>query len=192
MVVVIVSFGHINNITFKKAFGEIKTFTTVMGKYIHLQDKNSNAFSRKAQNNYFTPGLKIHAHYHDYHMGAGAFFGKRAFAVMYNGFKVQHHAMEFNKTYMFGIGKHFGDLDVSLHYVYQEATELPINNDNVKAKNLILQVAYRFRNDPKGLKAINSSLFKNRKKRLLKFFIANSKYSGAVNGCDANFCGTNH
>jgi len=34
--------------------------------------------------------------------------------------------------------------------------------------------------------------FKNRKKRVLKFLIANSKYSGAVNGCDANFCGTNH
>ena len=45
---------------------------------------------------------------------------------------------------------------------------------------------------PEGLKAINSSMFKKRKKRLLKFFIANSKYSGAVNGCDANFCGTNH
>ena len=48
------------------------------------------------------------------------------------------------------------------------------------------------KNDPKGLKAVNSPLFKKRKKRLLKFFIANSKYSGAVNGCDANFCGTNH
>lgn len=45
---------------------------------------------------------------------------------------------------------------------------------------------------PEGLKAINSATFKKRKKRLLKFFIANSKYSGAVNGCDANFCGTNH
>ncbi len=43
-----------------------------------------------------------------------------------------------------------------------------------------------------ALKAISGSLFKKRKKRLLKFFIANSKYSGAVNGCDANFCGTNH
>ncbi len=44
----------------------------------------------------------------------------------------------------------------------------------------------------KGIAAVNSALFKKRKKRLLKFFIANSKYSGAVNGCDANFCGTNH
>ena len=45
---------------------------------------------------------------------------------------------------------------------------------------------------PEALTALNSSMFKKRKKRLLKFFIANSKYSGAVNGCDANFCGTNH
>lgn len=45
---------------------------------------------------------------------------------------------------------------------------------------------------PQALTSLKSSLFKKRKKRLLKFFIANSKYSGAVNGCDANFCGTNH
>jgi len=130
--------------TFKKAFGEIKTFTTVLGKYIHLEDKNSNPFSANAKNDYFTPGLKIHAHYDEYHMGAGAFFGKRAFAVMHNGFKVQDHAMEFNETYMLGVGKHFGDLDVSLNYVYQVATEIPINNENVKVKNVIFQLGYRF------------------------------------------------
>ncbi len=48
------------------------------------------------------------------------------------------------------------------------------------------------KDQPEALKAFNGPLFKKRKKRLLKFFIANSKYSGAVNGCDANFCGTNH
>ena len=48
------------------------------------------------------------------------------------------------------------------------------------------------KDQPKALKTFNSSHFKKRKKRLLKFFIANSKYSGAVNGCDGNFCGTNH
>lgn len=48
------------------------------------------------------------------------------------------------------------------------------------------------KDNPEGLKAVSSSLFKERKKRLLKFFIDNSKYSGAVNGCDANFCGTVH
>ncbi len=130
--------------TFKKTFAEIKTFTTVFGKYIHLQNKNSSRFSANARNNYFTPGIKLHAHYHDYHMGAGAFFGKRAFAVMHDGFKVQHHAMEFNETYMLDVGKYFGDVGVSLKYIYQVAEELPIHNDNVKVKNLILQVAYRF------------------------------------------------
>ena len=46
------------------------------------------------------------------------------------------------------------------------------------------------KDEPEGLKAVKNPLFKNRKDRILKFFIKNSKYSGAVNGCDANFCGT--
>lgn len=48
------------------------------------------------------------------------------------------------------------------------------------------------KNKPKGLVSLKSSLFKLRKKRLLKFFVKNSKYSGVVHGCDANFCGTRH
>jgi len=44
--------------------------------------------------------------------------------------------------------------------------------------------------EPEGLKSLKSSAFKKRKERILKFLIDNSKYSGAVNGCDANFCGT--
>ena len=48
------------------------------------------------------------------------------------------------------------------------------------------------KDSPEGLKAVNSSLFKQRKDRLLKFFIDNSKFSGTVHGCDANFCGTVH
>ena len=130
--------------TFKKDFNEFKTSTKLIGKYIHLQDRESNPFSANAKENYFTPGVKFHAHYHDYHMGAGAFFGKRVFAVMNDGFKVQHHAMEFNKTYMLGFGKHFGAADLTLKYVYQEATEIPINNENVKVQNIILQFGYRF------------------------------------------------
>ncbi|GIT97213.1 hypothetical protein [Sulfurovum sp. TSL1] len=45
---------------------------------------------------------------------------------------------------------------------------------------------------PEALASLKNSLFQKRKKRLLKFFIDNSKFSGAVNGCDANFCGTVH
>lgn len=45
---------------------------------------------------------------------------------------------------------------------------------------------------PEALSSLKSSLFQDKKERLLKFFIDNSKFSGAVNGCDANFCGTVH
>jgi hypothetical protein len=48
------------------------------------------------------------------------------------------------------------------------------------------------KNDPKGLASLKNSLFKHNRKRLLKFFINNSKYSGKVHGCDGNFCGTHH
>ncbi len=44
----------------------------------------------------------------------------------------------------------------------------------------------------KGLASLKSSLFKSKKKRLKKFFMKNSKNSGVVHGCDANFCGTHH
>ena len=66
------------------------------------------------------------------------------FAVMHDGFKVQHHAMEFNETYMVGFGKHFGDVDLNLKYVYQNASEIPINNDNVKVQNVGLVLRYHF------------------------------------------------
>jgi len=45
---------------------------------------------------------------------------------------------------------------------------------------------------PEALSTFKGPLFKKRKERLLKFFIKNSKFSGSVHGCDANFCGTNH
>ena len=46
--------------------------------------------------------------------------------------------------------------------------------------------------EPKALKSLKSALFKKRQKRLKKFFVNNSKFSGKVHGCDANFCGTHH
>jgi len=45
---------------------------------------------------------------------------------------------------------------------------------------------------PKALASLKDNRFVNRKKRLLKFFMHNSKFSGTVHGCDANFCGTHH
>lgn len=45
---------------------------------------------------------------------------------------------------------------------------------------------------PEALANLKIGRFKNHKKRILKFLINNSKYSGSVHGCDANFCGTHH
>ncbi len=130
--------------TLRKKFNSILTKATVIGKYLHLENKNSNNFSQNADNDYFTAGLKLHAKYNKFHLGAGAFWGKRIFGVMNDGFRVQHHAMEFNKTYMFGIGRQFGKTDLKLRYIYQEATEVPIHNENVTLSNIILQLTFYF------------------------------------------------
>ncbi|MEA1952888.1 MAG: hypothetical protein U9O24_00660 [Campylobacterota bacterium] len=129
---------------FKKSFGQLHTSIILLGKYIYLNDRESNNFSKNANQSYFTPGVKLHAHYQEYHFGLGAFFGKRVFAVMNDGFKVQHHAMEFNKTYMFGVGRHFENIDINLKYIYQNATEIPISNRNVKVQNIGLIMRYSF------------------------------------------------
>ena len=48
------------------------------------------------------------------------------------------------------------------------------------------------KDEPKALKSLKSALFQHKKKRILKFLVNNSKFSGSVHGCDANFCGTHH
>ena len=58
-----------------------------------------------------------------------------------------------------------------------------------KTKGKLLSI---HKGEPKAIKTLKSSLFKKREKRLLKFFVNNSKFSGKVHGCDANFCGTHH
>jgi len=127
--------------TFKK--GGVKT--TLIGKYIHLKDKESNNFSKKAKTDYFTGGLKLHSHYNGFHLGAGAYVGKRVFAVMKDGFKVQHHAMEFKESYMLGVGHALGkDVVAHVRYGYHKAKEIPIDNDNVKVKNLSFDLVYKF------------------------------------------------
>ncbi len=115
-----------------------------IGKYIHLNNNDSNPFSNNAKDDYLTIGLKTHIDYDGYHLGIGGFFGKRAFAVMFDGFRVQHHAMEFKNSYMIGLGRTFGDAEIKFKYVYQTATELPILNENVKVQNLIAEFNYKF------------------------------------------------
>ena len=127
-----------------KNFGDIQAHATFMLKYIHLADKNSNNFSKNAKKDYLTPAIKVHLHRGDYHLGAAVFLGKRIFGVMQEGFFVQHHAMEFDETYMLGISKDFGTMTAKIKYVHQNAEEIPIHNENVKADSIVLQLKVTF------------------------------------------------
>jgi hypothetical protein len=130
---------------FKYSFKKSSLKTTLIGKYIHLKDKNSNNFSKNAKTDYFTAGVKFHSHYNGYHLGAGAYLGKRIFAIMKEGFKVQHHAMEFEESYILGIGHSIGENVIAhIRYGYHKAKEVPIDNDNVKVRNLSFDMIYKF------------------------------------------------
>jgi hypothetical protein len=142
----LIDYQHFNvyQSDFKFIIGKrIKSF--IIGKYINLDSKNSNSFSRNAKSSYFTLGLKLHTKYNRFRFGAGSFLGKRAFAIMGDGFRIQHHAMEFKSTYMYGVGYSFNkNLSANLRYIYQKAKELPINNDNVKVESLFFSILYNF------------------------------------------------
>jgi len=121
---------------------------TLMAKYIALDDYTNAIFNPNntsgAQDDYTTVGFKVHGGYRGFHGGFGAWFGKRMFAVMNDGYAVQHHAMEFDQSYFMGVGKKFNDLNVMLKYSHQEATELPQNNPNVEANSYTLMLTYKF------------------------------------------------
>ncbi len=114
-----------------------------MLKYIHLTHKKSNSFSRHAKTDYLTPGFKLHFQQKDIFWETGAFFGKRAFAVIHNGFAVQHHAMEFKESYMIAVGKEWKRWRLYLNYHYLKADELPRLNRNVTVQNVVLGLRYR-------------------------------------------------
>ncbi len=113
-------------------------------KYINIDEENQNKFTKNAKDDYLTTGIKLHAHYKSYHFGAGAYFGKRVFAIMDDGFKVQHHAMEIKETYALGVGKVFSPFIVRFQYIYQKATELSIQNPNVKVDTFRFVGNYKF------------------------------------------------
>ncbi len=130
--------------THKMFFDNYNLTLIGIGKYIHLSDKDSNTFSKNAKEDYLSIGIKAHLDYDVYHIGVGGFFGKRAFAVMFDGFRVQHHAMEFENSYRIGIGRTFGNVEVKLKYVHQKAIELPMLTENVKSQNIITEFNYKF------------------------------------------------
>jgi len=128
----------------KKKFSDVMFKGALIGKYSYLQDRLSNNYTKKTEQEYFTFGAKIHAEYDDWHMAAVGYVGDRIFAVMNEGLRVQHHAMSFDKSYMFSVGKEFDDVFVNLRYIKQYATEVPVDNEGVEMTNIALSVAYTF------------------------------------------------
>ncbi len=132
------------SITSNYTIEDINLKATLLGTFISLKDKDQSTFSSNAQENYFTSAIKLHAHYKTFHVGVGAYIGKRAFAVMNEGFKIQHHAMEFDRTYALGFGKTFKPFVLRAQYIYQRAEELPNKNENVSINILRLIANYKF------------------------------------------------
>ena len=50
---------------------------------------------------------------------------------MNDRFKLQHHAMEFDRTYAAGVGKDIGKAVLRLQYIYQRAEDIPMKNKDV-------------------------------------------------------------
>ena len=120
-------------------------FRAVLGaKYIHLDNKNSNSFSKNAKNSYTTAKIQCKLDYNGFSLLGGALFGKRVFSIMKDSYAWQHHAMEFYKTYMGSVATKGDRWHIALHYSYQKAKELPINNDNVTVENIGVAFMYRF------------------------------------------------
>jgi hypothetical protein len=129
---------------FKTRIDEVRLKLTSLTHYIAMEDYTHDPFSKNADKNYLSSALKLHLHYKTYHLGAAAYMGKRLFAVMDEGMKIQHHAMEFDRTYAAGLGKDFGNFTVRLQHVYQRAEEIPMQNKNVTVRNTKAIVNYRF------------------------------------------------
>jgi hypothetical protein len=125
----------INNINFK-----LKSIT----KYINIDEKTPSLFTKFANDSYITTGAMLHAHYKSYHLGLGGYKGKRVFAVMSDGFKIQHHAFEIDKTYVLSLGKTVSNFVFRTQYIYQRGTELPAQKDNVTIDNLRFVINYKW------------------------------------------------
>lgn len=129
---------------------KIKGKLTVGTKFIKIDGDtyNPDAPAPKQydfyEKDYNTNFVKIGLNYNGYTAGLGAFFGKRMFTVLDNGAKVQHHAMEQDKTYMLSVGKKFKNFDVVAKYSFQNGNELPEKQTDVDTKVTSLMLKYKF------------------------------------------------
>ena len=88
--------------------------------------------------------LNLNANYNGFILGLGVINGDRLFSVQEDGLKVEHHALEQNKTYLVSLGKKFQNIDVITKYIYSNSKELPENRDDVSSKFFTFGLNYKF------------------------------------------------
>lgn len=133
----------------KRKSGKFLNSAKVIAKNIIINDYQNTIFSPKSKfiqtkNDYLTVGIMFGTKYQDYFGKMGVFIGDRLFAVMNQGYMVQHHAMEVGNSMMLAIGKDFKNITATFRYNQHTATSIPANNENIELKMGTLIVKYKF------------------------------------------------
>ena len=134
------------DLTFVKKFklDNINLEAQLGSKYININGQNYGNYILK--DNYFLSYfLNLNANYNGFIFGLGFMNGDRLFAIQEDGLKVEHHALEQNKTYMVSLGKKFKNIDLISRYIYSNSNELPENRNDVKSQFVSLGLNYKFR-----------------------------------------------
>lgn len=112
-------------------------------KYIDINGEKYQNYILE-DNYYMSYFLNLNANYNGFILGLGVINGDRLFSVQEDGLKVEHHALEQNKTYLVSLGKKFQNIDVITKYINSNSKELPENRDNVSSKFFTLGLNYKF------------------------------------------------
>ena len=134
------------DLTFVKKFkfNDINFMGQTGIKYIDINGSKYGNYILK--DNYYTSYFfNLNANYNGFIFGLGFINGDRLFAVQEVGLKVEHHALEQNKTYMVSLGKKFKNIDLISRYIYTNSNELPENRNDVKSQFVSLGLNYKFR-----------------------------------------------
>ncbi len=112
-------------------------------KYIDINGEKYQNYILE-DNYYMSYFLNLNANYNGFILGLGVINGDRLFSVQEDGLKVEHHALEQNKTYLISLGKKFQNIDVITKYIYSNSKELPENRDDVSSKFFTFGLNYKF------------------------------------------------
>lgn len=112
-------------------------------KYIDINGEKYQNYILE-DNYYMSYFLNLNANYNGFILGLGVINGDRLFSVQEDGLKVEHHALEQNKTYLVSLGKKFQNIDVITKYIYSNSKELPENREDVSSEFFTLGLNYKF------------------------------------------------